>query len=119
MPDKPIELSIEVPAETRREIERAAAERGMTVPEFLEEALRKYLVIPATSTKRLPPISNRGWARQFEEPIGLPDGRKLGRVLINPIMRRAKCLLYQPIADINHGGWHVCPLLAKADIAHP
>ena len=84
MPDKPIELSIEVPAETRREIERAAAERGMTVPEFLEEALRKYLVIPATSTKRLPPISNRGWARQFEEPIGLPDGRKLGRVLINP-----------------------------------
>jgi len=44
MTDKPIELSIEVTAETRREIERAAAERGMTVPEFLEEALRKYLV---------------------------------------------------------------------------
>jgi len=44
MTDKPIELSIEVPAETRRAIERAAAERGMTVAAFLEEALRRYLV---------------------------------------------------------------------------
>ena len=33
--------------------------------------------IPATSTKRLPPISNRGWARKFDEPIALPDGRAL------------------------------------------
>lgn len=44
MPDRPIELSIEVPAETRREIERAAAERGMSVPEYLQDALRKFLV---------------------------------------------------------------------------
>lgn len=44
MTNNPIELSIEVTAETRREIERAAAERGMTAPEFLEQALRKYLV---------------------------------------------------------------------------
>ena len=43
MTDKPIELSIDVPAETRREIERAAAERGMSVPEFLQDALRRYL----------------------------------------------------------------------------
>jgi hypothetical protein len=43
MTDKPIELSIEVPAEIRRAIERAAAEGGMTVPAFLEEALRRYL----------------------------------------------------------------------------
>jgi hypothetical protein len=35
MTDKPIELSIEVPAETRLAIERAAAERGMTVSEYL------------------------------------------------------------------------------------
>ena len=41
---KPIELSIEVPAETKRAIERAAAERGVTVPAFLGDALRKYLV---------------------------------------------------------------------------
>jgi len=44
MTDKPIELSIEVPAETRRAIERAAAERGISVSDFLEEALRKHLV---------------------------------------------------------------------------
>jgi hypothetical protein len=44
MPDKPIELSIEVPAETKRAIERAAAERGVTVAVFLEQALRRYLV---------------------------------------------------------------------------
>jgi hypothetical protein len=40
MTDKPIELSIEVPAETRLAIERA--ERGMTVSEFLEQAERKH-----------------------------------------------------------------------------
>ena len=39
-----VELSIEVPSATRREIERAAAERGMTVPAFLEDALRRYLI---------------------------------------------------------------------------
>jgi hypothetical protein len=43
MTDKPIELSIEVPAETKRAIERAAAERGMTVPDFLQGASRRYL----------------------------------------------------------------------------
>jgi hypothetical protein len=44
MTDKPIELSIEVPAETKRAIERVAAERGVTVPAFLEDALRRYLI---------------------------------------------------------------------------
>ena len=44
MPDKPIELSIEVPAETRRAIEGAAAELGMTTSAYLEYALRKSLV---------------------------------------------------------------------------
>ncbi len=34
MTDKPIELLIEVPPETKRAIERAAAERGMTVSDF-------------------------------------------------------------------------------------
>ena len=40
MTDKPIELSIEVPAQTKRAIERAATERGLSVSEFLEEAVR-------------------------------------------------------------------------------
>lgn len=44
MTDKPIELSIEVPAETMRAIERTAAERGVSVSQFLEDALRKHLV---------------------------------------------------------------------------
>jgi hypothetical protein len=44
MTDKPIELSIEVPAETMRAVERAAAERGISVAEFLEKAVRKHLV---------------------------------------------------------------------------
>ena len=44
MTDKPIELWIDVPPETKRAIERAAAERGITVASFLEEALRKHLV---------------------------------------------------------------------------
>ena len=43
MPDKPIELWIDVPPETKQAIELAAAERGMTVADFLESALRKYL----------------------------------------------------------------------------
>ena len=44
MTDKPIELSIEVPAETKRAIERAAAARGMTISEYLEYVLRKSLI---------------------------------------------------------------------------
>jgi len=44
MTDKPIELSIDVPPVTKQAIECAAAERGMTVADFLEKALRKHLV---------------------------------------------------------------------------
>jgi hypothetical protein len=44
MTDKPIGLSIDVPPETKRAIERAAVERGKSVSEFLEETLRKYLI---------------------------------------------------------------------------
>lgn len=44
MTDKPIELSIDVPPEIKLAIERAAAERGLSVAEFLEEAVRKHLV---------------------------------------------------------------------------
>ena len=44
MTNSPIELSIDVPTETKLAIERAAAERSMSVSEFLQEALRKYLV---------------------------------------------------------------------------
>ena len=44
MPEKSIELSIEVPAKTRRAIERVAADRGMSASEYLEYVLRKSLV---------------------------------------------------------------------------
>ena len=44
MPDKPIELSIDVPPETKRAIERVAVERGMTASEYLEYVLRKSLI---------------------------------------------------------------------------
>jgi len=44
MTDKAIELSIEVPREIKRAIERAAAQRGMTVPAFVQQTLRMYLV---------------------------------------------------------------------------
>jgi len=44
MTEKPIEFSIEVPHESRRAIELAATERGMSVPEYLEYVLRKSLL---------------------------------------------------------------------------
>ena len=44
MNDSPIEFLIDVPTEAKRVIERAAAERRVSVPEFLQNALRKYLV---------------------------------------------------------------------------
>ena len=43
MTDKSIELLIEVPAETKLAIERAAAARTLSVAAFLEVSLRKYL----------------------------------------------------------------------------
>jgi hypothetical protein len=43
MPDKPLELSIDVPPETKRVIERDAIAAGLSVSEFLEEVLRKFL----------------------------------------------------------------------------
>ena len=44
MAEKLIELSIEIPAEVKRAIERAAAERGLSVSDFLAAAVRKRLV---------------------------------------------------------------------------
>jgi uncharacterized protein (DUF1778 family) len=38
-----VELLIEVPGDTKRAIERAASERGLSVSEFIQEALRRYL----------------------------------------------------------------------------
>src|SRR6185437_10324111 len=43
MTDKTIEQAIEVPVEFKQAIERAAAARGVSVPDFLEDALRKLL----------------------------------------------------------------------------
>jgi uncharacterized protein (DUF1778 family) len=43
MPDKPIELWIDLPPEIKRAIERAAAARGLSVSEFVRTALRKFL----------------------------------------------------------------------------
>jgi len=44
MTEKTIELAIEVPVDLKRAIERAAAARGVSVPAFLEDALRKLLL---------------------------------------------------------------------------
>ncbi len=44
MTDKDIELLIEVPAETKLAVERVAAARGMSVAEFVQNALRKSLI---------------------------------------------------------------------------
>jgi hypothetical protein len=55
MPDKPIELAIEVPAETRRAIEGAAAAKGVSVAEFLQDALRGYLADTGYLEIRRPP----------------------------------------------------------------
>lgn len=43
MSDKTVELAIEVPAETKLAVERAAAAQGISVSKFLENALRKML----------------------------------------------------------------------------
>jgi hypothetical protein len=43
-----IELSIDVPTQTKLAIERAAAERSMSVPEFLQEVDTGYLEEEAT-----------------------------------------------------------------------
>jgi uncharacterized protein (DUF1778 family) len=44
MSDKSIELAVEVPAEIKRAIERAAEARGMSVDEFVQNAMRKSLI---------------------------------------------------------------------------
>ena len=43
MSDKSIELAVEVPAETKRAVERAAAAQGITVSQYLENAVQKML----------------------------------------------------------------------------
>ena len=55
MTDKSVELSIEIPAETKLAIERAAAERGVSASEFLEEAVRKFLIDAGYIDKAVPP----------------------------------------------------------------
>jgi len=43
MSDKNVELAIEVPPETKLAIERAAAEQGMSVSQFIENAVQRLL----------------------------------------------------------------------------
>jgi uncharacterized protein (DUF1778 family) len=43
MNDKPIELPVCVPAETKPAVERAAAAQGLSVSEFIEQAVKKML----------------------------------------------------------------------------
>jgi predicted HicB family RNase H-like nuclease len=43
MSDKSIELAVKVPAETKLAVERAAAEQGISVSEFIENAVQKML----------------------------------------------------------------------------
>jgi predicted HicB family RNase H-like nuclease len=43
-PDDPSnKLSIEVSAETRRALVKAAADHGLSVPDYVQEALRRFL----------------------------------------------------------------------------
>jgi predicted HicB family RNase H-like nuclease len=42
------ELAIEVPTETKRAVERAAAAQGLSVSEFIEQAVKKMLADPET-----------------------------------------------------------------------
>jgi hypothetical protein len=44
MSDKKIELAFEVPAKTKRDVERAAAAQGLSVLEFVENAVQRMLV---------------------------------------------------------------------------
>ena len=43
MSHKSVELAIEVPAEIKLAIERVAAEQGMSVSEFIENAVQRLL----------------------------------------------------------------------------
>ena len=54
MADKTKELAIEVPVEIRQTIERAAAAQEISVSEFVERALAKFLADAGLSTKRPP-----------------------------------------------------------------
>jgi uncharacterized protein (DUF1778 family) len=44
MSDKKIKLAFEVPAETKRAVERVAAAQGLSVSEFMEKAVQRMLV---------------------------------------------------------------------------
>jgi predicted HicB family RNase H-like nuclease len=43
MGDKSVELAVAIPPETRIAIERAARAAGLSVPAFVENALRRFL----------------------------------------------------------------------------
>jgi uncharacterized protein (DUF1778 family) len=55
MPDQTNELSIEVSPETSRALEKAAAERGLSVSDFVQEALRRFLTAVGYLQDRQPP----------------------------------------------------------------
>jgi uncharacterized protein (DUF1778 family) len=52
MTDEYIELAIEVPAETKVAVERAAAAQGVSVSEFVENAVQKMLAGAGCSPHR-------------------------------------------------------------------
>jgi uncharacterized protein (DUF1778 family) len=54
MTDHPDELSIEVSDETRRALEKAAAEHGLSVSDFVQEALRRFLTAAGYLENRQP-----------------------------------------------------------------
>lgn len=52
MSDKSVELAIEVPAETKLAVERAAAAQGKSVSEFIERALKMMLAEADLGSRR-------------------------------------------------------------------
>jgi predicted HicB family RNase H-like nuclease len=55
MSDKSVELLVEVPAETKLAVERAAAAQGISVSEFIENAVQKILAEVGYSSRRAGP----------------------------------------------------------------
>jgi uncharacterized protein (DUF1778 family) len=53
--DQTNELSIEVGPETRRALEKAAAAHGLSVSDFVQEALRRFLAASGYLQNQQPP----------------------------------------------------------------
>jgi hypothetical protein len=71
--------------------------------------------MPAISTKR-PAISNKGWSREFEHPIPLPDGR-----MLRTLRDAGDHITKLPKADHTAAEWQAAmeALILVADLGGP